>query len=264
MKQGKNNAPAVGTLIVRPSCAKLTRDTETFGRMDPYVVVQIGTVKHATKYNQDGGKTPVWSDALTFKVNGEPMIEFNVWDKDSMSADDWVGGTTLPIQSITSNGSSSDWYPLTYKGKPAGQLMIQFEFHSTAQKADKGHGGQQGQQGMMNNQQMQGGYQQQPMQGGYQQQPMQQQPMQQQQMHQQGMMPQQPMMQQQPMMHQQQPMMGGMMPQQPMMQQQPMMGGMMQQQPMMGGMMGGMMGHSPPMMGHHGGGYPPQMGGQFP
>ena len=31
-----------GTLYVNPISAHLTHDTETFGKMDPYVVVKVG------------------------------------------------------------------------------------------------------------------------------------------------------------------------------------------------------------------------------
>jgi hypothetical protein len=32
-----------GRLTIKPKYAKLTRDTEYFGKMDPYVVFKIGT-----------------------------------------------------------------------------------------------------------------------------------------------------------------------------------------------------------------------------
>ena len=41
--------------------AKLTRDTETFGKMDPYAVVNyLGREIGRTKVHEDGGKTPKW------------------------------------------------------------------------------------------------------------------------------------------------------------------------------------------------------------
>lgn len=163
-----------------------------------------------------------------------------------MSADDWVGGCSVTIAEITAKGNSSNWYNLNYKGKPAGQLMIQFEFHSTAPKEPKNNM----QPGMM------------PMQPGMMQPGMM--PMQQP-----GMMPmQQPMQQpmggypmQQPMGHMpmQQPMMQpGMMP-----MQQPM-GGHPMQQPM-GGYMGGPMPmQQPGMMPMQPGMGQPPMGGMPP
>lgn len=31
-----------GTLLIKPLSAKLTRDTETFGKMDPYCLIRLG------------------------------------------------------------------------------------------------------------------------------------------------------------------------------------------------------------------------------
>lgn len=38
-----------GTLICCPTEAKLTRDTEVFGKMDPYVKVKVGHQSSKTK-----------------------------------------------------------------------------------------------------------------------------------------------------------------------------------------------------------------------
>ena len=37
-----------GTLIVKPQYARLTHDTDTFGRMDPYCTVKIGAQTQST------------------------------------------------------------------------------------------------------------------------------------------------------------------------------------------------------------------------
>ena len=49
-----------GTLFIRCMHAKLTHDTETFGKMDPYVKVTIGGQSQKTKTHNSGGKTPRW------------------------------------------------------------------------------------------------------------------------------------------------------------------------------------------------------------
>ena len=54
-------------LIVKPLTAVLSRDTETFGNMDPYCVLTIGGQKETTACHKSGGKSPNWSDVFTFK-----------------------------------------------------------------------------------------------------------------------------------------------------------------------------------------------------
>ncbi|XP_049907502.1 uncharacterized protein LOC126394618 [Epinephelus moara] len=60
---------------------------------DPYVVVKIGPVKKQTKviYSNDN---PTWWEKLTFPEASSDMMTVEVWDKDSITADDKVGTCT--------------------------------------------------------------------------------------------------------------------------------------------------------------------------
>lgn len=40
--------------------ARLTRDTATFGSMDPFVILNYNGVLYKTKIAKSGGKTPKW------------------------------------------------------------------------------------------------------------------------------------------------------------------------------------------------------------
>jgi hypothetical protein len=44
-----------GTLWVKPQTGKLTRDTDYFGKMDPYVIVRMGGNSQRTKEDHNGG-----------------------------------------------------------------------------------------------------------------------------------------------------------------------------------------------------------------
>ena len=49
----------VGTVVIRLGKAKLKRDTEMFGSMDPYVIINIGENHQFTsKTDEGGGKNP--------------------------------------------------------------------------------------------------------------------------------------------------------------------------------------------------------------
>lgn len=122
-----------GTLVLRPICAKLTHDTETFGKMDPYCVVVMGNQKHRTRVHDSAGKFPNWQDQLVFNRTNEDIVSIEVWDKDTASSDDLVGEATLSIHTITSKPNYEEWVPLTYKGKKAGEIRISVQFNTTAQ-----------------------------------------------------------------------------------------------------------------------------------
>lgn len=109
-----------GTLFIRCINAKLTHDTETFGRMDPYVKVTINGVTHKTQTHNSGGKNPRWEETLKFKLQGtEDEVHISVWDED-MTKDDLVGDTIYYLDEIKSKGKFQEMVKLAYKGREAG------------------------------------------------------------------------------------------------------------------------------------------------
>jgi hypothetical protein len=117
-----------GSLIIKPSAARLTRDTEFLGKMDPYCVVKMGSQKQRTATHQSAGKFPSWRDSIVFRRTHEDMVTFEVWDADTASSDDLVGEGNLPIHSVLTSGNFNDWVNLTYKGKSSGQLRVDIQW----------------------------------------------------------------------------------------------------------------------------------------
>jgi hypothetical protein len=67
-------------LTIFPKKAKLTRDTELFGKMDPYCKIILGNQSLQTKEHKNGGsgfniylvgKFPLWKEPLTFEIGFE-------------------------------------------------------------------------------------------------------------------------------------------------------------------------------------------------
>ncbi len=59
------------TLVAKPICAKLTIDTELFGKMDPYVKMSLGGQQFKTKTAHGMGKNPTWQDSFSFNHTNE-------------------------------------------------------------------------------------------------------------------------------------------------------------------------------------------------
>ena len=68
--------------------ARLERDVETFGKMDPYVVIKMREQIIKTKEHTDGGKTPQWNETfeLDVKYIGDD-VAFTVMDAELMGSD---------------------------------------------------------------------------------------------------------------------------------------------------------------------------------
>ena len=115
------------TLIIRPLAANLTRDTETFGKMDPQIEITIGTKTYKTAVCEDGGKNPQWQDAFTHVLSGEKEFRFVVMEIDSISKSDLVGEGVVNLLETFQRHSTSNWVDITYKGKPSGKVLFNLE-----------------------------------------------------------------------------------------------------------------------------------------
>jgi Ca2+-dependent lipid-binding protein len=51
-----------GRLIISPREALLIKDVSWIGKMDPYVIIEIGNLKFVTQVDKNGGKTPKWNE----------------------------------------------------------------------------------------------------------------------------------------------------------------------------------------------------------
>ena len=100
--------------------AKLIRDTEMFGKMDPYVVVEYRGEQWKTPIKESAGKTPVWNH--TFHINIKYIgddLSLKCMDKDVMK-DDTVGTCMFKASSVCVPGGMDDWFEIHHKGKSAG------------------------------------------------------------------------------------------------------------------------------------------------
>ena len=117
-----------GTLIVRPVCAKLLRDTDFISRMDPYCEIVLGGQRQRTATASEAGKSPVWHDSLVFKRTVEDMIQIRVFDYDTNSRDDLIAEGNVPVARVLSVPSWEDWVELFFRGKKAGDIRIGLSF----------------------------------------------------------------------------------------------------------------------------------------
>ena len=132
-----------GTLIVKPQYARLTHDTETFSRMDPYCSVKIGSQTQNTSVCENGGKNPNWAGAsLSFRITSEDIVNIEVWDKDLMSKNDMIGQGSVSLSAVTSGSNTTQTCQLLYKGKGAGEVYVQCEWYPDAAKKDPAAGAQ--------------------------------------------------------------------------------------------------------------------------
>jgi Ca2+-dependent lipid-binding protein len=125
----------MATLTIRPLCARLTRDVDSTGTMDPYIKISIGHTMQKSKVHKDGGKFPQWDFEFTHTLGSEDLVKFEVWDRNHIASDKVIGEGVLAISTIRVRGNFDDWFDMTFKGKPSG--AVRFGFRWSAMEENK-------------------------------------------------------------------------------------------------------------------------------
>ena len=117
-----------GIITIRPISANLLRDTDTFGKIDPYLVINVGTKKFVGKVVENGGLQPQFSGE-TFETHIADVSSFKatVWDSDP-GKDDFVAEGDVDFSQAISNGNATIEADLFYKSDHAGQIKLEIGF----------------------------------------------------------------------------------------------------------------------------------------
>lgn len=117
-----------GTFILRPIEAKLTRDTELIGKMDPYCMFRMGGQSFKSTTSQKGGTHPQWQDSITMPMPVNPtettMCSVEIRDENVLK-DDSVGSFEMDMTEVKMQGKVRKWFSLYHKDKPAGDLLLE-------------------------------------------------------------------------------------------------------------------------------------------
>lgn len=124
-----------GKLTLTIHKARDLKDVETFGKQDPYCVIQIGSEQFKTKVISNGGKNPEWEQAFLFNLTGvEDALHIKVNDKETL-VDRPIGRVDISLQElVTKAGKESAWFQVTDVNnfvQMAGQIYLKAEFVGT-------------------------------------------------------------------------------------------------------------------------------------
>ena len=128
---------SAGNLALTVIEARLTRDTETFGKMDPYVKIACRQQQFRTNVKNGAGKTPVWNQTFNIDVKyiGDDL-HLEVYDED-VGADDKIGEASFKLSALCANNGIDEWFTVAYRGKQAGQVHLKSVFKPAGAGAPK-------------------------------------------------------------------------------------------------------------------------------
>ena len=106
------------------------KDTQTFGKQDPYCVLRVGEQRDRTKTCADGGTRPRWNERFRFSLAGhESALDLEVWNANKMTSDAYIGAALVSLGDVFASGTQDAAVPLRdKKNKIAGNVMLVLRF----------------------------------------------------------------------------------------------------------------------------------------
>ena len=104
---------SIGKLRVYLLEAHLTHDTETFGKMDPYVKMTCRDEEWKSSVADDAGKKPKWNNQF-FDINVHYLgddLHFKVFD-DDIGKDDMVGSGSTKLSALVHENGIDEWFEI--------------------------------------------------------------------------------------------------------------------------------------------------------
>lgn len=135
-----------GVLVVTAYEGRNLKNMELIGKQDPYCKYTIGKkLKRRTRTVNKGGTNPFFNEEeVEFWIGkndwGHPCV-FSCLDED-VGSDDLIGGrrfSLLPF--FTQTEPTHDWFEISNKGKPAGEVQLRFEFFPAGRLKIQCHAG---------------------------------------------------------------------------------------------------------------------------
>lgn len=104
----------------------LYRNTETFGKMDPFVTFEYAKKKYRTTVKDDAGQHPIWNERIYIVVKSlEDTVKVTCFDED-MLTDEEVGKNVYKVKTLLTNKAD---IRVNYKGKVAAKISYEAKIH---------------------------------------------------------------------------------------------------------------------------------------
>lgn len=114
--------------------AKFLKDSDMFGKQDPYIVFKYGRSQRQTTVAEDAGKHAIFNEKFELsnvlaEVEKDGELIFDAMEKDVGSSD--LLGSTAPIkwkELCEYEGTMKKDVDILFKGKKAGNLVYKYKF----------------------------------------------------------------------------------------------------------------------------------------
>ncbi|KAG0013929.1 hypothetical protein BGZ81_000760 [Podila clonocystis] len=125
----------IGELVIIPIQGRDLPNRERFGKQDPFILFKLGNVSKRSSTDVRGGQRPRWNDEqiniLMYQSDAKDATSLYVscMDEDHQK-NDLIGDCVINLAKVLERGEHDDWFELKYRGREAGELMIQLTYYS--------------------------------------------------------------------------------------------------------------------------------------
>ncbi|KAF9349000.1 hypothetical protein BGX34_002123, partial [Mortierella sp. NVP85] len=125
----------IGEIVIVPIQGRDLPNRERFGKQDPFILFKLGNVSKRSSTDIRGGQRPRWNDDQVHI----PMYESDAKDAKSLyvtcldedpQKNDLIGDCVINLAKVLEEGEQDDWFPLVFKGREAGEVMLQLTYFS--------------------------------------------------------------------------------------------------------------------------------------
>ncbi|KAH8049310.1 Ca2-binding protein [Aureococcus anophagefferens] len=96
-----------------------------YGRAEPYAKLTIGTQVYTTNPHSNGGKDPIWNGEHTFEISTEKELLLEVFDKEQVGNDKFMGHARVTIVDWIAAGQFSGDVDVTdMSDRPVGKVNL--------------------------------------------------------------------------------------------------------------------------------------------
>jgi len=130
-----------GTLEVQLVNAQGLENTDFLCQMDPYCIIKCRTQQQKSSVATDQGRNPQWNEKFVFNISeGVSDLVIRIMDKDTFTADDFIGEANIPLDGVFEAGSLP---PIAYSVVLAdytycGQIKVGLTFNPKTQQEQGG------------------------------------------------------------------------------------------------------------------------------
>ncbi|KAG0319978.1 hypothetical protein BGZ97_001031 [Linnemannia gamsii] len=125
----------IGELVIIPIQGRDLPNRERFGKQDPFILFKLGNVAKRSTTDIRGGQRPRWKDdqinIFMYESDAKDATSLYVTclDEDPQK-NDLIGDCVINMVRVMEYGEQDDWFQLSYKGREAGELLLQLTYYS--------------------------------------------------------------------------------------------------------------------------------------